>query len=331
MILAGDIGGTKTNLAYFTEANGVLTQQFARSYSSKQHASLSAIIRQFIQESPQMIDEASPKAGEAAFGIAGPVVNGRCEATNLPWVVDARSIASEFGVKTVGLLNDLEATAYGTLRLQEKDKLQLNVGVEQQHGAIGVIAAGTGLGEGGLVWNGASYQTLPSEGGHSDFAPRNELEMSLLRFLLTKYKRVSNERVVSGMGIVNIYQFFRTQVNYAEPQWLAHEMAGDAAAAISNAALAGKDEACIKTMELFVSLYGAEAGNLALKLLSTSGMYIGGGIAPKILALLQQANFMDSFTNKGRLSGLVKNIPVYVVLNDKTALLGAAHYALTQP
>jgi glucokinase len=321
MILAGDIGGTKTNLAYFTEDGGVLTQHFARSYSSKQHSSLSAIIKQFIQESPQMIDE-------AAFGIAGPVVNGRCEATNLPWVVDARSIASEFGVKRVGLLNDLEATAYGVLRLQEKDKLPLNTGIAQQHAAIAVIAAGTGLGEGGLVWNGTRYQTLPSEGGHSDFAPRNELEMNLLRFLLTKYKRVSNERVVSGMGIINLYQFFRTQVKYPEPQWLATEMASDAAAAISSAALAGKDEACIKTMELFVSLYGAETGNLALKLLSTAGVYIGGGIAPKILPLLQQATFMDAFTNKGRLSSLMMNMPVFVVLNDKTALLGAAHYAL---
>ncbi len=321
MILAGDIGGTKVNLAYFTETGDALTPSVAKSYSSKQHASLSAIIKQFIQESPQMIDE-------AAFGIAGPVVNGRCEATNLPWVVDARAIASEFGVKTVGLLNDLEATAYGTLRLQDKDKLQLNTGVAQQHAAIAVIAAGTGLGEGGLVWKGKRYQTLASEGGHSDFAPRSELEMNLLRFLLAKYKRVSNERVVSGMGIVNLYQFFRTQVDYPEPQWLTNEMSADAAAAISKAALAGKDEACIKAMELFVSLYGAEAGNLALKLLSTSGVFIGGGIAPKILPLLQQATFMDSFTNKGRLSSLMKNMPVYVVLNDKTALLGAAHFAL---
>lgn len=322
MILAGDIGGTKTNLAYFSEVNGVLTPNFTRSYPSKDHASLSEIVRQFIRESPHMIDE-------AAFGIAGPVVNGRCEATNLPWVVDARGIASEFGVKTVGLINDLEATAYGTLRLQANEKLPLNTGVVRLHGAIAVIAAGTGLGEGGLVWNGSRYQTLPSEGGHSDFAPRNELEMNLLRFLLTKYKRVSVERVVSGMGIVNLYQFFRTQVGYAEPQWLTEELAtNDAAATISNAAATGKDEACVKTMELFVSLYGAEAGNLALKLLSTSGVYIGGGIAPKILPLLQQATFMDSFTNKGRFSSLLKNMPVYVVLNDKTALLGAAHYAM---
>jgi glucokinase len=321
MILAGDIGGTKTNLAYFNEDGGVLTPICTRSYPSKQHASLSAIVTLFIQESPQMIDE-------AAFGIAGPVVNGRCEATNLPWVVDARSIASEFGVKTVGLINDLEATAYGTLRLRSNDTLPLNTGVARPHGAIAVIAAGTGLGEGGLVWNGSRYQTLPSEGGHSDFAPRNELEMHLLRFLLTTYKRVSNERVVSGMGIVNLYQFFRTQVKYPEPQWLADEMTGDAAAAISQAALAGKDAACIKTMELFVSLYGAEAGNLALKLLSTAGVFIGGGIAPKLLPMLQQSGFMDSFSDKGRFSTLLRNMPVHVVLNDKTALLGAAHYAL---
>ena len=324
MILVGDIGGTKTNLAFFNKEGNILRSVREKVYLSKQYASLGEIIKQFIRESAQTIDE-------AAFGIAGPVVNGRCEATNLPWVVDAREITSEFGVRTVHLLNDLEATAYGALHLQGDDTLQLNVGVAQRCGAIAVIAAGTGLGEAGLVWNPTKrdYQTLPSEGGHTDFAPRSELEMNLLRFLLTKYKRVSYERVVSGMGIVNLYQFFRTQVDYPEPQWLVSEFSnGDTAATISNAAMAGKDEACIKAMELFVSLYAAESGNLALKLLSTGGVFIGGGIAPKILPMLQQSTFMDSFTNKGRFSHLMKNMPVSVVLNEKAALLGAAHYAL---
>ncbi|MEO8167470.1 MAG: glucokinase, partial [bacterium] len=277
MILAGDIGGTKTNLAYFTLKNGKLNPELVKSYSSKDHSTFTEIINQFQRESPLTIEQ-------AAFGIAGPVVNGVCEATNLPWVVNIREVAPAFGLKNAGLINDLEATAYGVLRLEDKDVLKLNVGTPRAQGTIGVIAAGTGLGEGGLVWNGTRYQTLPSEGGHTDFAPRNELEMELLRFLLTKYKRVSYERVVSGMGIVNLYQFFRTKVKYPEPSWLTEQLAGDAAAAISHAAGDGKDEAAAKSMELFVSLYGAEAGNLGLKLLSNGGLYIAGGIAPKILA-----------------------------------------------
>jgi glucokinase len=321
MILAGDIGGTKTNLAYFSVQDGQLQRGPTSSYPSREYASLNDIVKKFLADN-------SLKIEIGGFGIAGPVLNGRCEATNLPWVVDARAIGAVLGVSKVVLLNDLEAMAYGTLRLTPSDTLIVNSGSVQPNGAIAVIAAGTGLGEGGLVWNGSRYQALPSEGGHTDFAPRNEMEMRLLHFLLTKYKRVSYERVVSGMGIANIYQLFRTQVKYAEPEWLAHAMTTDAAAAISTAALSGKDEACVKTMEMFVSLYGAEAGNLALKLLSTAGIYVGGGIAPKILPLLQQSTFIDAFTNKGRLSPLLKSMPVSVVLNDKTALFGAAHYAL---
>jgi glucokinase len=281
-----------------------------------------AILQEYKKESGGRIEH-------AAFGIAGPVINGRCEATNIPWVVDARELAACVGLPSVGLINDLEATAYGILRLRESDTLMLNAGVARLRGNIAVIAAGTGLGEAGLIWNGRRYQALASEGGHTDFAPRNDLEIDLLRYLLTKYKRVSYERVVSGMGIVNLYHFFRTRIASTEPKWLSDEMmTGDPAAAISHAALAGKDEACVRTMELFVSLYGAEAGNLALKLLAAGGVYVAGGIAPKILPLLQQATFIDSFTTKGRLSDLVKAMPVYVVLNDKIALHGAAHYAL---
>ena len=324
MILAGDIGGTKTNLGFFTLDNGKLVCGALKSYPSKQFSSLTDVIKRFQHE-------LSLDIRMAAFGIAGPVVNGRCEATNLPWVVDSREISSAFGLPAAALLNDLEATAYGVLRLDKKDTLMLNAGTPQEHGAIAVIAAGTGLGEGALVWNSArqGYQTVPSEGGHSDFAPRNELEIHLLKFLLTTHKRISYERVVSGMGIVNLYQFFRAQVKYPEPQWLADEFAsGDAAAVITTTAMAGKDEACVRTLELFVSLYGAEAGNLALKFLATGGVYIGGGIAPKILPELQQATFIDSFTNKGRFSALMKSLPVYVVLNESAALYGAAHFAL---
>lgn len=322
MILAGDIGGTKTNLAPFSVEDGRLVRGPVKTYRNSEYRSLVAILQEYRKETGVTVES-------AAFGIAGPVINGRCEATNIPWVVDSRELAACVGLPSAGLINDLEATAYGLLRLRESDTLMLNAGSPRPNGTIAVIAAGTGLGEGGLIWNGRRYQALASEGGHTDFAPRNDLEIDLLRYLLTKYKRVSYERVVSGMGIVNLYRFFRTRMTYPEPKWLGEEiMAGDAAAAISTAALAGKDEACMRTMELFISLYGAEAGNLALKLLAAGGVYIAGGIAPKVVPLLQQSTFMDSFTTKGRLSDLVKAMPVYVVLNDKIALYGAAHYAL---
>ncbi|MER3523400.1 MAG: glucokinase [Ignavibacteria bacterium] len=323
MILAGDVGGTKTNIASFDVADGRVVRRLVKRYRNSEYRSLLAIIQEFRTEAGMTIDC-------AAFGVAGPVVNGRCEATNLPWVVDAREIASTLGVAQVGLINDLEATAYGILQLQETDTLGLNVGTAAPHGTMAVIAAGTGLGEGGLIWNGTRYQALASEGGHTDFAPRNELEIDLLRYLLSMYKRVSYERVVSGMGIVNLYRFFRTRLGTPEPKWLKDELTtGDAASAIATAALAGKDEACRRAMDLFVSLYGAEAGNLALKLLATGGVYVAGGIAPKILPLLQQSTFMDAFSEKGRLSALVKSMPVHVVLNDNAALYGAAHFAST--
>lgn len=323
MILAGDVGGTKTNIASFDVAHGRVVRRVVKRYRSSEYRSLLGIIHEFRAETNAAVDR-------AAFGVAGPIVNGRCEATNLPWVVDAREIAATLGVAEVGLINDLEATAYGILQLQEADTLRMNVGTPTPHGTIAVIAAGTGLGEGGLMWNGTRYQAIASEGGHTDFAPRNELEIDLLRYLLSIYKRVSYERVVSGMGIVNLYRFFRARLGTPEPKWLKDELTtGDPAAAIATAALAGKDDACRRAMELFISLYGAEAGNLALKLLATGGVYVAGGIAPKILPFLQQSTFMDAFSEKGRLSALVKSIPVHVVLNDNAALYGAAHYAST--
>ena len=322
MILAGDIGGTKTNLAYCELSNGRLRFNSARSYPSQQHGSLGEIIEKYVHDCEEEITA-------AAFGIAGPVINGRCEATNLPWTVEARETAALLHLESVGLVNDLEATAYGTLRLGGEEKCLLNEGNPAQHGTIVVIAAGTGLGEGGLFWNGTRYQTLPSEGGHSDFAPRDELEMDILRFLLERHDRVSWERVLSGPGLFTLYEFFRSRVNYAEPQWLRHEIdSGDPSAAVSRAGLERKDDASIQALETFVSLYGAEAGNLALKLLSTGGVFIAGGIAPKILPMLQESSFVRSFMQKGRLSAVLDKIPVAVVLNDKTALYGAAHLAL---
>lgn len=324
MILAGDIGGTKTNLAYVRAHASRLEIVQVWSYASREHNSLRQILEELRREHPEEITA-------AAFGIAGPVVNGRCEATNLPWVVDAREIATALALARCHLLNDLEATAYGVLNLGAEETVVLNPGVPVQHAAIAVIAAGTGLGEGGLVWNGSAYKALPSEGGHSDFAPRNELEIDLLRFMLHRYERVSVERLVSGPGLFNIYQFFRSRATYPEPAWLRRKLdTADPPAVVSQAAMEQKDECCAQALEMFVSLYGAEAGNLALKLLATGGIYIGGGIAPKIVSWMERGSFLKSLTHKGRFSALIAGIPVRVVMNDRAALLGAAHIALMQ-
>jgi glucokinase len=321
MILAGDIGGTKTNLAYFKEEDGHVVPVHMRSYPSQHYDSLREIIDAMQRELPERITA-------AAFGVAGPIVEGRSKLTNLGWEVVADEIRAGLELPEVGLLNDLEATAYGVLHLPEADRVTMQSGEVRNHAAIAVIAAGTGLGEGALIWDGTRYRALPSEGGHTDFAPRNELEMDLLRFLLTKFKRVSYERVLSGSGFVNLYEFFRGRARDPEPAWLTEQFAtSDPAVAISTAGLERKDPVCVQALDLFVSLYGAEAGNLALKVLATGGVYIGGGIAPKILSRIREGGFLEAFTNKGRHSPLLRSMPLSVILNDKIALYGAAHYA----
>jgi glucokinase len=322
MILAGDIGGTKTNLAYFKEEHGRVVPIEVRSYPSQQYHSLLDIIRTMQKELPGRITA-------AAFGVAGPIVEGRSKLTNLDWEVVAEDVRDELKLPRVALLNDLEATAYGVLNLPERDRLTLQSGEARKHAAIAVIAAGTGLGEGALVWDGHHYRAMPSEGGHSDYAPRNELEIDLLRFLLTKHNRVSYERILSGPGFSALYEFFRGRSRQPEPSWLAEELKDNPnpAATISRAGLDRSDPVCVQVLDLFVSLYGAEAGNLALKVLATGGVYIGGGIAPKILPRIQEGGLLEAFTFKGRHSPLLKSIPVYVVLNDKIALYGAAHHA----
>jgi len=322
MILAGDIGGTKTNLAYFRLTDGKLQPVESASYPSRDFGSLEEVVSKFLKSFPAEI-------GSAAFGVPGPVVNGRTETTNLKWVVDSALVAPLLKLEQVGLINDLQATAYGALRLDEKDKLVLNQGTPHQGGTIGVIAAGTGLGEGALVWNGKQYMAVASEGGHSDFGPRNDVEDQILRFFRREFGRVSCERTVSGPGLHNLYRFFRSLADYPEPAWLAAAIAkGDPSATISQAATEGKDKVSTLALDTFVSLYGAEAGNLALKFLATGGVFVGGGIAPKIAGKLQEGEFMKSFMTKGRYSPLLSRVPVSVMLNDKTALYGAAHYAL---
>jgi glucokinase len=265
----------------------------------------------------------------ACFGIAGPVKDGRSETVNLAWVVDARHLAHRLHIDTVELLNDLEACAYGLAMLAAEDFVLLNPGAPGASGNAAVIAAGTGLGEAGLYWDGPRHHPFACEGGHSSFAPTDSLQMELLGFLLQEFDHVSWERVLSGPGIYNIYRFLRDTGRGDEPAWLGHKMQQqDPAAVISQAALAGTSSLCGQALDLFVSLYGAEAGNVALKIMATAGVYVGGGIAPKIIQKLTDAAFMQAFVAKGRLKPLLQEIPMRIFMNDKAALLGAARFAM---
>lgn len=321
MILAGDVGGTHTRLAFFEERGGRLTAVAEATFPSREFGSLEAVLLRF------RAAHSYPVTG-ACFGIAGPVRHGRCDATNLPWVVDAGLLARELGLERAGLINDLEANAWGIALLQPKDFAVLNAGAPDASGNAAVISAGTGLGEAGLYWDGKEHRPFATEGGHTDFAPRNRLESDLLEYLLKQFQRVSYERVVSGPGLLNIYRFLRDGGHAEEPPWLAEAMRQeDPPAVIAQAALHGKSELCVQALDLFVSLYGAEAGNLALKVLATGGVYLGGGIAPRIVQKLEEPAFLNAFTFKGRMRPLLQAMPVRVILNDKAALLGAARLA----
>jgi len=321
MILAGDIGGTNTRLAFADEKAGCLTLVAEATFSSREHASLESVLRKFLSAHPIPITR-------AAFGIAGPVRHGRCDATNLPWVVDSHLVAREIGLERVGLINDLEANAYGVAALQREDFVLLNEGAVNAEGNAAIISAGTGLGQAVLYWDGRQHHPFATEGGHADFAPRNHLEMALLEYLMKQFQRVSYERVVSGPGLLNIYRFLRDTGRGEEPQWLAERMREqDPSAVISQSALRGESDLCAQALDLFVTLYGAEAGNLALKVMATGGVYLGGGIAPKIVEELRAPAFLNAFTSKGRMRPLLEAMSVRVILNQKTALLGAARFA----
>lgn len=313
--LAGDIGGTKTRLALVEVCGTRVDVVHEVSYPSAEYATFEALLGEFL------VTVEVP--ARAAFGIAGPVQGRVVQTTNLPWRIDADALERQFGFGCA-LLNDLEATALGIPALDETDFLTLQAGAVDACGNAAVIAAGTGLGEAGLYWDGRQHQPFATEGGHASFSPSDELEMTFFLYLQQHFGHVSWERVVSGMGIVSLYQFLCLYRKAETPQWLADEMSSDAAAAISSAALAGKDELCVEVLQHFVRLYGAEAGNLALKVMSRGGLYLGGGIAPKILPLLQDGRFLDAFLNKGRMRPLLEAMPVRVILNDRTALLGAA-------
>jgi glucokinase len=322
LILAGDIGGTKTHLALFSTHGDKLNPEFQRTFSSQEYSGLEPLLQEFLAGGSHTIDR-------AGFGIAGPLVDGKVTPPNLDWVVDPASVARALKLASVSLLNDLQAAAYGIFTLTPPEFLVLNEGVVRRPGNKVLIAAGTGLGETILYDDGRNYHPIASEGGHADFAPRDELEIELLRYLMAKFGHVSYERVVSGPGLSNIYNFLKDRAGFEVPAWFEEQIARakDPSALISQAALGGEPEIAVKALDMFVSAYGAEAGNLALKGKAIGGVYVGGGIAPKILNKLKDGTFIRAFIDKGRYKELLSSIPVYVILNDKAALRGAAYYA----
>ncbi len=319
-VIAGDIGGTKTRLAIVEVIGTGVHIEREADYKSRDFDSFEALLTDFLTgaKTPEY----------ASFGIAGPVLGRVVRTTNLPWYIEADALQQRFGFKGCTLLNDLEATAYGLPALGAEDMMILQQGELNARGNVAIIAAGTGLGEAGLYWDGQQHHPYATEGGHTSFSPQTELEIALLLHLQSRYSHVSWERIVSGMGLVDLHDFLRIYRKSAMPQWQADKMReSDAAAVISHAALSGSDDICIETLDLFVQLYGAEAGNLALKTMSHGGVYVGGGIAPKILPIFQRDIFMQSFLNKGRMRPLLEAMPVRVILNDRVALYGAALYA----
>ncbi len=322
MIVAGDVGGTKTVLGLYEEHDGRLRLARDGTFPSREHRSLEEILARFLQGP----GGTGLKAG--CFGVAGAVVDGVADTTNLPWHLDERALARAIGAPRVKLLNDLEAAAYGMLHLKPDELCTLNPG-RPRRGNVAVIAAGTGLGEAMLHWDGGRHHPLASEGGHADFAPRTDLEIDLLRHLRATFGHVSYERVLSGPGFFNVYEFLRDTGRHPEPPELAEKLkAGEPNAEIARRGMAGADPLCAATVELFATVYGAEAGNLALKCVAVGGVYVGGGVAPKILPALQTGAFLNAFTDKGRFAHFMHDIPVHVALNPRAPLIGAAHFAL---
>jgi glucokinase len=326
LLLAGDIGGTKTVLALYEDGPSGPKAVFEERYASREYASFDAVLSAFLESCGR------PGVVAACIDVAGPVVDGRCQPTNLPWSLDETELAAALGGARVKLLNHLDATAFGMLHLSPDQVVSLNDGTRPVgRGHVAVIAAGTGLGEAYLIWDGRSHQPLASEGGHADFAPRNDEEMELLRYLRTKVGgRVSGERVLSGPGVFEIYSFLRDSGREQETDWLRGELArgGDPSAIVSRAAAERSEPICIRTMNLFSELYGAEAGNMALQALTYGGVFVGGGIAPKNIAVLRNGSFLRGFTDKGRFSDMLRSLPVRVALEPKAALLGSVYYAV---
>jgi glucokinase len=325
MILAGDVGGTKVHLALYEFADGKLKSIRDQKFPAHEFPSLGDVVAKFLEG--HEADKAKILA--ACFGCPGPVKDGRLKLTNLPWTLDARELQTTLGIQHIFLINDLEANGYGIPELAPEKIFTLHAGDVGAVGHRGLISAGTGLGEALLIWDGKRHRPLPSEGGHCDFAARTDREVAMLQYLRrTLNGRVSFERVVSGLGIKNVYGYLRDVEKLDEPQWLRERLATeDPNAVIGGCAEDGSSSICFETMKLFAAAYGAETGNIALKVLASGGMYLGGGIPPKILKTLQNGAFLQAFLDKGRLSPLLQAIPVRVILDDTCALLGAAAYA----
>jgi glucokinase len=324
MILAGDIGGTHARLALFDVQGDEFKLAQLSIFPSRHYSGLEQIVAEFV-------DKADTHPTQACFGIAGPVTNGRVEASNLPWVIESKRLATELRLDKTVLINDLEATAWGIGALSSNDLVPLNNVISISGNARGnqaVVAAGTGLGEGCLYWDGTRHHVFASEGGHCDFAPEGDLQVELYKYLQGRYGHVSYERVLSGPGLINVFEFLRDTGKGKPPDWLVAEMVEtDAAAAISHAALNNQCSMCEQALSIFVAIFGAEAGNLALKIKATGGVFLAGGIAPKILAKLSTPIFLEAFLSKGRLRHLMEIMPIQVITNDKLGLLGAARCA----
>ncbi|MDP1898158.1 MAG: glucokinase [Sulfurimicrobium sp.] len=323
LILAGDIGGTKTLLQLVSVQDGVFHVICERRFDSIAYEDFSSLVGAFMSAAASLPSAAGP-INAACFGVAGPIQGQNAKITNLGWTINAGAVGAEFGIANVSLINDFAAVGYGIEVLHGDDVVSLQAGEPELHGLRAVLGAGTGLGEGILVWQGAHYQALPSEGGHVDFAPADKIQDGLLRFLRPIFGHVSYERIVSGDGLVKILEYLvESGVESATPALRKAMLENDPAAAISGFGLDGRDPAAVRALDMFIAIYGAQAGNLALTTLARGGVYVAGGIAPKIITRLKNGGFVRAFNDKGRFTALMQRIPLRVVMNPKVGLMGA--------
>jgi glucokinase len=322
VILAGDVGGTKCNLALFAEKKGKLTTVFKQRFASKEFASFDLIVKEFSRQAASHLK--NDKIIAAGFGVAGPVIDNHVRATNLPWVVDARILAQEVSTDKIVLMNDLGATGHSIEHLEPNEFVVLNPGKPEPGGTRALIAAGTGLGQSFLVWDGARYRIAPSEGGHADYAPHTDQQIELLRFMRRRYPQVSWELILSGRGFRTLHEFLAPNVKHPSFE----DPDSDPAPEITRLGLERSCPVCVETLDLWTAIYGAEAGNLALKVLALGGVYVAGGIAVKIIEKIKDGKFFAAFQDKWKFEAMMQNIPVSVVLNESAPLLGAAYEAL---
>lgn len=322
MIIAGDVGGTKCNIALFSEKDGKLHVVFRQRFASKDFAKFDLIIKEFNRQASPHMDGQPVRA--AGFGVAGPVINNRIHATNLPWIIDSDTLSSELGVKTIALMNDLGAWGHSLEHLSPEDFAVLNEGHAVPGATRALLAAGTGLGESILFWDGNRYRVVPSEGGHSDYAPHTDQQIELLKFMRTRYPQVSWELILSGRGFRTIHEFLSPTTRHP----VFDDPDADPAPFITRTGLVGECPICAQTLDLWTEIYGAEAGNLALKVLALGGVYVAGGIAIKILPKIKDGTFFKFFQDKWHFTEMLSNIPVSVVLNESAPLIGAAYEAL---